>query len=57
MSEYQWIEFRAIDAPLDDEQVKFMHTQSSRAEISHWSYTNEYNFGDFRAGTTNKQTK
>jgi len=48
MSEYQWIEFRAIDAPLDDEQVKFMHTQSSRAEISRWSFTNEYNFGDFR---------
>lgn len=48
MSEYQWIEFRAIETPLDDEQLEFMHTQSSRAEISRWSFTNEYNFGSFR---------
>lgn len=48
MSEYQWVEFRAIDAPLDDEQLKFMRGQSSRADVSRWSFTNEYNFGEFR---------
>lgn len=48
MSEYQWVEFRAVDAPLDDEALEFMHQQSTRAEISKWHFTNEYNFGDFR---------
>ena len=48
MSEYQWVEFRAIESPLDQEAIKFMHTQSSRAEINEWRFANEYNFGDFR---------
>lgn len=47
MSEYQWIEFRAIDAPLDDDALSFVRKQSTRAEISRWSFTNEYHFGDF----------
>lgn len=48
MSEYQWVEFRAIESPLDQEAIAFMHTQSSRAEIDQWRFANEYNFGDFR---------
>ncbi len=47
MSEYQWVEFRAIDAPLDDEQLEFMRSQSTRADVSRRKFTNEYNFGDF----------
>lgn len=48
MSEYQWVEFRAVDAPLDDAALAFMHEQSTRAEIDRWSFTNEYHFGEFR---------
>ena len=48
MSEYQWVEFRAVDAPLDDAALEFMHEQSTRAEINRWSFTNEYHFGEFR---------
>lgn len=48
MSEYQYVAFRAVDRPLTDEQLEFMHTQSTRAEISRWSFANEYHFGDFR---------
>jgi hypothetical protein len=48
MSVYQWIEFRAVDAPLDDAALEFMHEQSTRAAIDRWSFTNEYHFGDFR---------
>ena len=47
MSEYQFIHFMAIDRPLDDKQLDFMGRQSSRAEITQWSFTNEYNYGDF----------
>ena len=48
MSEYQWVEFRAVDAPLDDASLAFMRKQSTRAEIDRWRFTNEYHFGDFR---------
>ncbi len=47
MSEYQWIEFRAIEAPLDADAMEFMRTQSSRADIDQWRFTNEYHYGDF----------
>ena len=47
MSEYQYVEFRAIDRPLDDKALAFMQRQSTRAEITRWSFTNEYHFGDF----------
>ena len=47
MSEYQYIEFRAVDKPLTDKQLEFAETQSTRAEISQWSFTNEYHYGDF----------
>lgn len=48
MSEYQWVEFRAVDAPLDDAALEFMREQSTRAEVGRWSFTNEYHFGNFR---------
>jgi hypothetical protein len=47
MSEYQYIAFRAIDAPVSKQNLKFMHQQSSRAEITPRSFDNEYHFGDF----------
>ncbi len=47
MSEYQFVHFLAIDSPLDDKQLAYMRRQSSRAEISQWEFTNEYDFGDF----------
>jgi len=47
MSEYQYIYFRAIDEPLSDKSLKYMRTQSTRAQITRRSFENEYNFGDF----------
>ena len=48
MSEYQYIEFRAIDGPVSDKNLEYMQKQSSRAEITPWSFTNEYHYSDFR---------
>lgn len=47
MSEYQYLEFRAVDGPVSDKNLAFMQRQSSRAEITPWSFTNEYHYGDF----------
>lgn len=47
MSEYQYIEFRAVDRPLTDAELEFAAGQSTRADISRWSFTNEYHYGDF----------
>lgn len=51
MSEYQYIAFRAVDRPLTDKELAYARKQSTRAEISRWSFTNEYNFGDFHGDT------
>jgi hypothetical protein len=48
MSEFQYVGFRAIDGPVSEKNLEFMHRQSSRAEITPWSFDNEYHFGDFR---------
>lgn len=48
MSEYQYIAFRALDKPVERDDLKFMRAQSSRAEVTPWSFTNEYHFGDFK---------
>jgi hypothetical protein len=48
MSEHQVVAFRAIDRPVSDENMEYMRKQSSRAEITPWSFDNEYHFGDFR---------
>jgi hypothetical protein len=47
MSEYQYVGFRAIDAPLSEKSLKYMRTQSSHADITPWSFDSEYTFGDF----------
>lgn len=48
MSEYQYVEFRAVDRPLTDAELEFAEKQSTRAEISRWSFRNEYHYSDFR---------
>src|SRR5260370_13616630 len=47
MSEYQYVAFRAIDSPVSEENLEYMRQQSSRAEITPWSFDNEYQYGDF----------
>jgi hypothetical protein len=47
MSEYQYLGFRAIDAPVSDKNLEYMERQSTRAEITPWTFDNEYHFGDF----------
>lgn len=48
MSEYQYYEFRALDRPLNDSEMKELRNSSTRAEITSRSFTNVYHFGDFR---------
>ncbi len=48
MSEYQIVSFRAVDRPLNDQQMKFMESQSSRAEFTKWDYKVEYKYSSFR---------
>jgi hypothetical protein len=52
MSEYQYVAFRAIDRPVSKENLEYMRQQSSRAEITPWSFDNEYHYGDFRGDAT-----
>lgn len=47
MSEYQYVEFQAIDRPLNDKQFEFAQQQSSRAEVSRRSLTVEYHYSSF----------
>ncbi len=48
MSEYQYYEFLAVDPPLDERQQAEVRALSSRARITATSFTNEYNWGNFR---------
>jgi len=48
MSEYQYYEFLATDRPLDRSEIAVLRALSSRAEITPTSFTNVYNFGDFK---------
>ena len=48
LSEYQYVEFRAVDRPLTDAGLAFAEKQSTRAEISRWAFRNEYHYSDFR---------
>ncbi len=52
MSEYQYIDFIAIDGPVSEKNLEYMRRQSTRAEITKWRFTNEYNFGDFHGNAT-----
>ena len=49
MSEYQYYEFRAIDHPLTDRQMRELRAISTRAAISRTSFSNYYTFGDLKA--------
>ncbi len=48
MSEYQYYEFRAVDQPLDEKAMQDLRDLSTRAQITPTSFTNEYNWGDFK---------
>jgi hypothetical protein len=48
MSEYQYYEFTAVDRPLTPEQMSELRALSTRAIITRNSFSNTYNFGDFR---------
>lgn len=48
MSEYQYVAFQAVDAPLNDKQLEFAQQQSTRAKVSRWSLSVGYNYSSFR---------
>lgn len=48
MSEYQYYEFLAIDRPLTEAQTQELRACSSGADITRTSFTNVYNFGNFK---------
>ena len=48
MSEYQYYEFLAIDRPLTADEMAELRALSARATITPVSFTNEYNWGDFK---------
>jgi hypothetical protein len=48
VSEYQYYGFLAIDRPLDAKAQAALREISSRAQITAISFTNEYNYGEFR---------
>ena len=48
MSEYQYYEFKAIDKPLNQQDMQALRDLSTRAQISSTSFINEYNWGDFK---------
>jgi hypothetical protein len=48
MSEYQYYEFLAIDRPLTSDEISVLRALSTRAHITPVSFTNEYNWGDFK---------
>ncbi|EJB02608.1 hypothetical protein Rleg9DRAFT_1412 [Rhizobium leguminosarum bv. trifolii WSM597] len=48
MSEYQYYEFQAIDRPLNDADRRALRDLSTRARITSTSFTNSYEWGDFK---------
>jgi hypothetical protein len=48
MSEYQYYEFLAIDRPIDRAGQDALRSISSRARITATSFTNHYEWGDFK---------
>jgi hypothetical protein len=48
MSEYQYYEFRAIDRPLGRKEMDELRALSTRAEITPTSFTNTYQWGNFK---------
>jgi hypothetical protein len=48
MSEYQYYEFLAIDRSMNEDEMAELRALSTRADITPVSFTNEYNWGDFK---------
>ena len=48
MSEYQYYEFQAIDRPLSEKDMRHLRSYSTRADITPTSFTNEYEWGNFK---------
>ena len=48
MSEYQYYEFQAIDRPLTEADRHALRALSTRARITATSFTNSYEWGDFK---------
>lgn len=48
MSEYQYYEFQAIDRPLAEADRQALRALSTRARITATSFTNAYEWGDFK---------
>jgi hypothetical protein len=53
MSEYQYYEFQAIDRPLGDSDRQALRELSTRARITATSFTNSYQWGDFKGDPAN----
>jgi hypothetical protein len=48
MSEYQYYEFQALDRPLSGADRQSLRELSTRAQITSTSFTNSYDWGDFK---------
>ncbi len=48
MSEFQYYEFQAIDRPLSEADRRSLRNLSTRARIASTSFTNSYEWGDFK---------
>jgi hypothetical protein len=48
LSEYQYYEFQAIDRPLAEADRQALRALSTRARITATSFTNAYEWGDFK---------
>ena len=48
MSEYQYYEFQAVDRPLSEADRQALRDLSTRARITATSFTNSYEWGDFK---------
>lgn len=57
MSEYLYYEFLAIDRPLDRQAQGRLRQLSSRARISATTFTNHYEWGDFRGDPLDLMTR
>src|SRR5882757_6158582 len=53
MSEFQYYEFQAIDRPLENSDIKALRALSTRARITATSFTNSYEWGDFKGDPRN----
>jgi len=53
MSEYQYYEFQAIDRPLSEADRQALRALSTRARVTTTSFTNHYEWGDFKGDPNN----